>query len=429
MVVIRLPSEVRFIIDRLKTNGYDAYVVGGCVRDSLIGLNPHDWDICTAALPEQMIEVFSDCRIVPTGLKHGTISIIIDDVAYEVTTFRIDGEYQDNRHPMSVEFVSDLKLDLLRRDFTINAMAYNDDVGLVDLFNGQNHIRHGIIKCVGNADERFNEDALRIMRAIRFAARFGFNIEEDTYKSMIANMSLLKNISIERVCSELTKTLDNGIFSIDNSILISTLIDCIKTTIQYDMKYSGSIFKRIINSEKSLEIRLAILFDYPEITNILRELRFSNDIINIATDIHRIGHMIHNDKNIWMSTESISYMRLLVKCQVDGVDFYGYPYYARKILHEIKYCSVHEAIEFAKSLSNEDTQYLSLLENQAIYCIEHNDVVSISCLEVNGNDLMNLGIKGKDIGVILNKLLELVMSDGIKNNKSDLLEVAKSLSP
>ena len=182
---INLPSAVCFLLGRLHEKGFEAYVVGGCVRDSVMGIVPHDWDICTSATPDQMIEVFSDCKVIPTGLQHGTISVVIDNVPYEITTYRIDGEYEDNRHPKSVEFVSDLKLDLMRRDFTINAMAYNEQDGLVDLFGGIEDISKREIKCVGNPDDRFQEDALRILRAIRFAIRYNFKIELNTKVSLL----------------------------------------------------------------------------------------------------------------------------------------------------------------------------------------------------------------------------------------------------
>lgn len=173
---MKIPKQVAFIIGRLEQHGYEAYAVGGCVRDALLGREPHDWDITTSAKPEQVKALFK--RTIDTGIQHGTVTIMEDHIGFEVTTYRIDGEYEDGRHPKEVQFTPDLKEDLRRRDFTINAMAYSPAKGLVDIFGGQEDLKEGIIRCVGSAEERFQEDALRIMRAVRFAAQLGFTIEE-----------------------------------------------------------------------------------------------------------------------------------------------------------------------------------------------------------------------------------------------------------
>lgn len=189
-MIIKLPENVELILSKLNNNGYEAYIVGGCVRDSLLGLVPHDWDICTSALPEQILEAFNDYKIIPTGLKHGTVTIVIDASQYEITTYRIDGEYEDNRHHKEVSFTSNLKDDLSRRDFTINAMAYSPLIGLIDYFNGQDDLNKKIIKCVGDPNKRFNEDALRILRCLRFSSTYNFSIETKTSKSIHDNAYL-----------------------------------------------------------------------------------------------------------------------------------------------------------------------------------------------------------------------------------------------
>ena len=175
-VLIEIPKQVEFIISRLQQHGYEAYAVGGCVRDALLGRKPNDWDITTSARPEQVKDVFK--RTIDTGIQHGTVTVMEDHIGFEVTTYRIDGEYEDGRHPKEVQFTPDLREDLRRRDFTINAMAYSPELGIVDLFGGQEDLENGIVRCVGSAEDRFNEDALRIMRAVRFAAQLGFVIEE-----------------------------------------------------------------------------------------------------------------------------------------------------------------------------------------------------------------------------------------------------------
>lgn len=202
---MKIPKQVAFIIDRLEQHGYEAYAVGGCVRDALLGREPHDWDITTSAKPEQVKALFK--RTIDTGIQHGTVTIMEDHIGFEVTTYRIDGEYEDGRHPKEVQFTPDLKEDLRRRDFTINAMAYSPAKGLVDIFGGQEDLKEGIIRCVGSAEERFQEDALRIMRAVRFAAQLGFTIEEGTWKAIGKLVPNLKKVSAERIQVELTKLL------------------------------------------------------------------------------------------------------------------------------------------------------------------------------------------------------------------------------
>ena len=196
---IEIPSGANEIIHTLQNNGYEAFLVGGCVRDSILGRPIHDYDITTSATPDEMMKVFKDKRIIETGLQHGTITIVINGEGYECTTYRIDGNYSDSRRPDSVTFTQNLKEDLKRRDFTINAMAYNDEVGLVDPFNGMEDIEHYKIRCVGRAEDRFSEDALRILRAIRFASQLGFVVDSDVSLNIHKMYKNLENISIERV--------------------------------------------------------------------------------------------------------------------------------------------------------------------------------------------------------------------------------------
>lgn len=202
---IDLPHNVDYIINELMNNGYEAYAVGGCIRDSILGREPKDWDITTSARPIEVKKLFR--RTVDTGIQHGTVTVMLDREGYEVTTYRIDGEYEDNRRPKSVEFTVELVEDLKRRDFTINAMAYNRHEGLVDVFDGLNDLNKGIIRCVGSAAERFDEDALRILRAVRFSAQLGFEIEDETLKAVQEKADRLEAISAERIRVELNKLL------------------------------------------------------------------------------------------------------------------------------------------------------------------------------------------------------------------------------
>ncbi len=201
--MISIPPYALDVVTRLEDHGFEAYVVGGCVRDSLMGRHPADWDVCTAATPEEVLRVFKRFHVIKTGLKHGTVTVRSRHQNVEVTTFRLDGGYSDNRHPDAVTFVSRVEEDLARRDFTINAMAYSPTRGLVDAFGGQADLAAGVIRCVGEPDERFHEDGLRILRALRFAARFGFELERETAASIRRNRHLLGNISAERLFKEL----------------------------------------------------------------------------------------------------------------------------------------------------------------------------------------------------------------------------------
>ena len=204
---ISIPNDVNFIINTIENAGYEAYVVGGCLRDLILNFQPNDWDITTSATPTIIKKCFSNYHLIDIGEEHGTVGIVINDIVYEVTTYRIDGEYKDCRHPQKVEFTDDIIADLSRRDFTINAIAYNKKRGIVDPFNGVNDISIKAIRCVGNPDERFREDALRILRAIRFASVYDFSIEVNTANSLINNRTLLNKIAVERIATEFNKLL------------------------------------------------------------------------------------------------------------------------------------------------------------------------------------------------------------------------------
>ena len=208
-MIISLDAGAKFIIDTLINKGYEAFAVGGCIRDSLMGKNPSDWDICTSSLPNETVTTFENIGIktFKTGIKHGTITILYNNTTYEVTTYRTDGKYIDNRHPENVKFICNLKEDLARRDFTINAMAYNHQQGLIDYFGGQNDLKNKIIRTVGNPEKRFSEDSLRILRCLRFSSVLGFEIEKNTSDSVVKLSPFLKNISSERINVELNKLL------------------------------------------------------------------------------------------------------------------------------------------------------------------------------------------------------------------------------
>lgn len=381
--MLKLPKNVEYLLKKLNENNYEAYIVGGCVRDSLIGLEPHDWDICTSALPNQILEVFSDFKIIPTGLKHGTVTICIEDEQYEITTYRIDGEYEDNRHPKKVAFVNNLIEDLKRRDFTINSMAYNPNTGLIDFFNGKEDIKNKIIRCVGNANDRFNEDALRILRAIRFSITLKYDIELETLLSIYENKQLLKNISIERITSELTKILSCGY-----SILLGLIIRVIVPELTYKMiEYAN------IQNDMSLNAKLVNLFNLDNVYDILKRLKFDNKTIKNVCNIRQMIKFVQEEKERLGPRSLNKYIM----------------YYNEDIIEDVICCLKYKD----KKLATEMSKCLNKCKKEC-YKVSH--------LKINGNDLINLGYQGKAIGKLLNYLLFEVIEDKLKNNRKDLLK-------
>lgn len=415
-----MPNAAELIVSRLEEHGFEAYVVGGCVRDSIMGITPHDWDICTSALPEQIIEAFSDMKVIPTGLKHGTVTVVIAGSEFEVTTYRTDGEYTDNRHPEAVEFVKDLKLDLMRRDFTINALAYNHKSGIIDCFNGVEDIHNKVIRCVGNPNDRFSEDALRIMRAIRFATRFGFEIERETRNSLFTHQPLLRNISAERINSELTKTLQH----ITAETNVGLLVDMMTLLTEVVPEFGGcdiqKISVRLLRSISDIEVRLALLFDFDnnDLENVLYRLRFSNYLFKSVTTIVKYGRRIMNDRNqLEIVKESIS-------CnEYDKTD-----YYEVRLLHDIGHklstWSILYTYSFFDKDDNDNQDILRALFLKTIRC---EIPYRLADLHVKGNDLISLGYNGKEIGNVLNTLLDMVMRQTIPNDRDKLIQVAKSI--
>ena len=422
---ITIPNAAELIISRLEEHGFEAYVVGGCVRDSIMGIPPHDWDICTSALPEQIIEVFSDLKVIPTGLKHGTVTVVVDDCEFEVTTYRIDGEYKDNRHPATVEFVQDLKLDLMRRDFTINAMAYNDRQGIIDYFGGASDLKNGIIKCVGNPNDRFTEDALRIMRAIRFAARFRFEIEDDTRAAMLGHAKLLTNISAERINSELMKTLESmvlGTYLLED--LVRVLLPVIPEFDRFSWTELGSIIGRVSSCIMLPNLRLSLLlnFDNDEIEKVLRRLKVSNDVLNDVLTTVKHGRMILDGK--YYTAGSV--YNIAIKESNKTYIMYG----VKRLLHNVGFSAAVNAVAYAMAYDadynvNENLNtFSSMLFNYSAFGC---NVSKVSDLDINGNDLIDIGFKGKEIGKTLNTLLDMVFREIIQNDKEQLLCAAKSI--
>ncbi|MGN0162610.1 MAG: CCA tRNA nucleotidyltransferase [Candidatus Ornithomonoglobus sp.] len=398
---IKIPKAPSELIERLYKSGYKAYIVGGCVRDTVLGRAPHDYDICTSALPEEAMEVFRDYHVIPTGLKHGTVTVMADHTPYEVTTFRIDGSYSDNRRPDYVEFTTDIEKDLSRRDFTMNAIAFSPYEGVSDPFGGIDDIKNGVIRCVRNPDERFKEDALRILRAWRFACQLGFEIEEETKKSAYRNIGLIKNISAERIREELLRMLDYPQRLSD--YILQKNADIIKAAAGCEEKdiYAPSVFADTAGCDRT--VRLAVLFGCnfrmkaDEADSTMRRLKFDNDTRCSVTELI---------KNI--DTELIP-------------DSYG----IKRGLNRMGEAQYRRLLRLGKIIG----QCESPAETEGLLdkIIRENQCYRTAELKINGNDLIKAGIKpGRELGNILNRLLDTVMSGELENNRDELLRKVKN---
>lgn len=438
MFKIDIPSGAAEIISILQANGYKAYVVGGCVRDSLLGREPKDWDICTSARPDEVIRCFSDRPVIETGLQHGTVTILIDHEPFEVTTFRVDGEYSDNRHPASVRFVDDVRVDLARRDFTINAMAYNDEEGLLDPFGGADDLMRHKISCVRNPDERFAEDALRIMRALRFASVYGFTIAETTAKSIHRNRSLLHNIAAERITAELSKLIcGDGVLDVllTFSDVMTTIIPELGPCIGFDQNnryHCYTVYEHIAvavwnSPNDDLVVRMALLlhdigkpccytedengghfhghgeFSHDLAKQSLSRLRFDNKTRSAILKL-----VLYHDSTIEPTPKTVR--RWLNKI--------GAEQFARLLKIRMADIKAH-APETQSSRIERCVALEALLEKELEHCF------SLKDLAINGRDVIALGIpEGKQVGVILNKLLSAVINDDLPNEKTILMEKA-----
>lgn len=439
---IELPEKVKQIIATIEEAGYEAFVVGGCVRDSILGRVPDDWDITTSAKPEQVKELFH--RTVDTGIKHGTVTVMLDKEGFEVTTYRIDGEYEDSRHPKNVVFTSNLIEDLKRRDFTINAMAYNDRAGIVDVFGGIKDIEAGVIRCVGNPKERFGEDALRMMRAVRFSAQLGYSIEEQTAQAVREMAQNLTNISAERIQTELVKLLvsknpdylrtcyETGIMK----VILPEFEHCMETE-QKNPHHCYSVGEHTLHSllhaENDKVLRLTMLMHdigKPEtkttdengidhfhghalvserITRtVLKRLKFDNDTLNKVSRL-----VLYHDYNVEPA-----------------------PRYVRRAIHKIGedifpyLFAVKRADVLAQSEYRREEKLQKLEEIQKIYeeIKAANECVSLRTLAVTGRDLIEMGMKpGRELGEVLNKLLEIVLENPEKNSKEELLAMVRQM--
>jgi tRNA nucleotidyltransferase (CCA-adding enzyme) len=402
---IVLPGYVDEIIRRIELCGYNGYIVGGCVRDSLMGITPHDYDITTDSTPDETALCLDGYRIIRTGLKHGTMTVVAAGGNVEITTHRVDGEYSDNRHPDKVTFTNKLENDLNRRDFTINAMAYSNHTGIVDFNSGRRHIKEKIIMCVGDGDKRFREDGLRILRALRFAGVLGFAIEEETDKAIHRNKKLLHNISAERIFSELFKLLcgkDAGRILCTYSEIIGVIIPEILRT---DMYRLNDIYN---NTETDKYVRLALLFCGTEnpaadAECVLRRLRACNNTIQTIKEL--LNNLLTD-----IGTDKRQIKRLLSILPSGRI----------RQLFNLRRAVLFDCYDKLKEIDAAE-ELLNNIEAEK-------SCVSLKSLAVNGVDLIEIGIKkGPDVGRILRQLLEMVIDGKIENDKEILLSIALEL--
>lgn len=435
-----LPQNVSMIIDKLEYNGFDTYIVGGCVRDSILGKKPKDYDIATAASPEQVKKCFRGYKIIDSGIKHGTVTIVINNENFEITTFRIDGNYSDNRHPNNVVFSTNITDDLSRRDFTINSMAYNPHIGLIDHFDAQKDLFNRRITCVGEPSVRFEEDALRIMRALRFASVLGFEIERTTALAIHDMKHLLKNIASERIANELLLLLD-GIspaevltqFADVFAVIIPEIEPCINFR-QHNRHHVYDVWTHtamaIERSKPLPDVRLALL------------LHDIGKPVCFRLDEEGNGHFFNHEKvsaemaekilhRMHLPNKTINNVCTLIKYHyVTPVDDYKV---VRRLLSTVGeelfplLLEVMRGDNRAKQNSCfERVQIVDAMQTKYRDIIAMNQCLKLSDLAVNGNDIISLGYSGQKIGEILDMLLDNVIEEKVPNEREALLEFAQN---
>ena len=437
-MTIRMDEGAAELLDTLHRAGYAAYVVGGCVRDSLLGLTPHDWDLCTSALPQQVMELFGAQRCIPTGLQHGTVTVKQSGALYEITTFRTEGTYTDGRHPDEVHFVPDVRKDLARRDLTINAMAYNEKEGLVDPFGGQADLQSGIVRAVGVPRQRFTEDALRILRLYRFAARFGFAIDPPTAQAAQELCAHLDCVSVERIAEELAKLLSAPAPAayLNEKILLVILPELSSEA----LAAAKPVVDACPAGAENLPIRLAaLLYSLGEdgTRRTLRRLRCSNNRIEETAVLvreargcdgsflfgHDSGHSIARPIAFG---NRVPPQRTVLRETTVTPDF---TIYARRLLGKYNLCTVQRLAALGTALQPEHAADFAALSELAERLDADGVCCRVSQLAVNGRDLMAAGIPaGPGIRKVLEALLDGVIREEYPNERQALLAAVQQLA-
>lgn len=438
-LTIKLPETIKFVLGKLEKNGFSAYAVGGAVRDYILGNPANDWDVTTSALPDETEKVFSGFKVIKTGIKHGTVTVIVNGCPVEITTFRKESGYTDNRHPDNVEFVSDLAEDLKRRDFTVNSLAYNEKEGLIDLYGGLSDLKNGIIRTVGDPRERFSEDALRILRAVRFSSKLGFTIEEKTYAAAKDLKENLKNVSAERIFSEFTKTLCGK--NVKNALLfyheiITEIIPEMKPCVgfeQHSKWHLYDVYEHIVRSVEYIrptaELRLTMFFHdigkpdcfftrdgeghfygHSEVSaektdKILRRLKaptaFREEVVFLVKnhDVRLSDSEIKNRKKL----NEIGKERFFLLLDVKKAD------------------NAAQGTALAEKEGKEIDKIRAIAEK----IIENGEVYDIKQLKISGEDLIKTGFSGKEIGEEMEKLLNACMENNLGNDEESLKAAAE----
>ena len=434
--MIQIPPHALTVVERLERYGYEAYVVGGCVRDSLLGRNPKDWDVCTNALPQEVLRVFKRFHVIKTGLQHGTVTVMADHQPVEVTTFRIDGDYSDNRHPDSVNFVSRVEEDLARRDFTINAMAYNPSRGLVDAFDGQTDLRAGIIRCVGEPDARFNEDGLRILRALRFAARYNFGIETETAFSIHRNRHLLENVSVERIFSELKGILaGEGVLGMMQAFpdVFAIIIPELAATIgfeQHNPHHCHDVWTHTAHAVQAAPadeiVRLTLLLH-----DIAKPLTFTRgeDGKGHFYNHGKVGAEMARTIMLHLKSDTATLQAVVTLVREHDNTLPTTAPGMRRLIGRLGLDTLNKLLAVKKADMEAQSTY-ERQQKQAVLrnaCLLLEDVLdeppaySVSDLQLSGRDLIQLGLKpGPAIGNILKTLLEEVQNETLPNTREAL---------
>ena len=441
-MLVKLSKGAKKVIKTLKDNGFSAYAVGGAVRDALLGKIPYDFDITTDATPIEVKSLFD--KVIETGIAHGTVTVIIDGEPLEVTTFRADGEYVDNRKPKEVTLVKNVADDLARRDFTINALCYNDEDELLDLFSGIDDLNNKIIRAIGNPEERFTEDALRILRAVRFSVQLGFEIEENTLSAIRKCAPLVKNLSVERITAELDKILMSPAPDKALSLMFETgILDfimkdmaecyCAPQNIKWHIYDVGNHSAQVVkNTPEIIHLRYAALMhDWGK-----PHTRGVNDEGEDTFRNHaKVSEELADNftKKYKFSNERRDKILRLVKYH--DIEIIPEKKYVKRAINKVGDDIFADLISLKRAdclsqnleLTKSRLPYIDTLDALYAEIKENKETFSIRDLAINGNDLIELGISGKKIGEILNHLLDVVMDDTTKNEKEKLLDIAKDL--
>lgn len=439
-IVLKLPSYVETVLYLLNRNGYSAFVVGGCVRDSVMGSEPNDWDVTTSALVSETEEVFKNYKVIPTGKKHGTVTVLIDGNSVEITTMRTDGEYRDGRHPSDVSFISDINLDLSRRDFTINSIAYNHTDGIIDPFDGIRDIEKRIIRCVGNPEKRFSEDALRILRALRFSSSLGFELDYQTGEELNESYALLKNVSSERIRDELIKLIcgrNSEDVLINYSQVIFYLIPDLLPEKGFEQNTDYHIYdvwthtvKTVSACKNDVVLKLAALLH-----DIGKPLCHSVDQYGIshfknhssvgAAIAERVMKSLRFPHYVINSVKEI----ILLHENFPAEDSSNLKKHLLKMLKNHSPEVVHNTLEFMKfDAEAKNPLYVGALQDRICKAqveleriVNENELVTLKTLAINGRDLIGYGIRMEQIGEYLDSAVDAVIEEKAQNNRTSLL--------